>query len=304
MSNSTPAPASRKDHLGRGILYMLLATLLFSIADAFGKLVTEDYPFMQIVWLRSMFGLVMFGAALTLTGGRFGSSKPGWHLGRSVMGIMLTTGIFMGLKHIPLAEVTAIVFATPLIVAVYSSVILKERVSTGVFVAIFTGFIGVLCVVRPTPDHFHFAHLFVLGFCCASAFMSLTARKLIHTESVLTLNFYVYPATTIVTAWWAFEDWVQPDLWGWCLFFLVSLFASLALFCLTKAMHCARPAQVAPFDYARILWTISLGYLVWGELPDSMTWLGILVIVSCGLYIVTRPGGLRPVAADAATPGT
>jgi len=269
---------------------MLLATVLFAVADALGKLVTSDYPLLQVIWLRSVFGIAMIGTAILLSRGSFGSTKPGWHLSRSLVGIMLTMGIFAGLKYMPLAEVTSIVFAAPLIVALYSSLVQKEHLQRSTFAAILGGFAGVLLVVRPTPDHFHFAHLFMLGFACASAFMSITARKLATTESVLTLNFYVYPATAVVTAWWAWQNWLMPDIRGWSLFFLVSLFATLALFCVTKAMHCARPVLMAPIDYSRILWTVGLGYLVWGEFPDGMTWIGIMIIVGCGLYIVTRPG--------------
>ena len=277
-----------QDHLGRGISLMLLATVLFSIADALGKQLTLGYPFVQIIWLRSIFGIVMIGSVIIMSGklGQFGSHRPRWHLARSVVGILLTTGIFTGLKYIPLAEVTAIVFATPLIVAVYSSLFLREQVKTSTYAAIVLGFVGVLLVVRPTPAHFHVAHLLMLGFALASAFMSITARRLSATESVLTLNFYVYPLTALVSTPSAIAQWQWPDTAGWALFLAMSMFATMALFCVTKAMHAARPAQIAPFDYARILWTLSIGYLVWGEFPDHLTWLGIVVIVLCGLFIV------------------
>lgn len=271
---------------------MVSATLLFSAADATGKLLTEHYPFMQIIWLRSAFGLGLIGAAIAATtgAGGFGSARPGWHLARSLVGIVLTTGIFMGLKYIPLAEVTALVFANPLMVAVYSSLVLGERISTGSWAAIVFGFVGILLVTRPTPDHFHFAHLFMLGFAAATAFMILTARKLAATESVLTLNFYIYPATLLLATPWALSAWVMPDALDWLLFFATSAFATLALYCVTRAMHSARPSQVAPLDYGRILWTAALGYLFWGELPDALTWTGIAVIIASGLYIVTRRG--------------
>lgn len=294
MSESTTPGPNKHDHPLKGALYMLLGTLLFALSDALGKQVTGTYPFQQVVWLRCVFGMLMVGGLMACAGVPFRSARPGAHLARSLVGIALTLGIFTGLKYIPLAEVTSIVFASPLIVALWSSLVMKERISRGNFVAIVLGFLGVLLVVRPTPGHFHVAHLFMLGFACASAFLAISARKLLHSESVLVLNFYVYPATALLTTWGAIDGWVAPDRYGWLLFFLLSLFATLALYCVTKAMHCARPSQMAPIDYSRILWTVTLGYVVWGEFPDGLTWIGIAVIVVCGLYIVTsRPAPVR-----------
>ena len=283
------------DNLTKGIIFMILATMLFSMADATGKYLTERYPFMQIIWLRSTIGLALMGMAIIGTRQfyMFSTTKPGWHLARSLVGIILMTGIFMGLKYIPLAEVTSIIFANPFIVAIFTPLFLKERVSRHSYIAIIIGFIGILLVARPTPDHFHYAHLFMLGFATATAFLIITARKLANTESVLTLNFYLYPATIVFSSFWAFDEWVTPDPFSWFLFVCVSLFATLALFCVTQAMHNARPAIVAPIDYARIIWTLLIGYFIWGEFPDLITWAGIITIITSGIYVVTHGRSLK-----------
>lgn len=281
---------SSGDNLARGVIYMVLATMLFSLADATGKFLTERYPFMQIIWLRSLIGFLFIGAAIIGTGrfSLFKTKRPGWHLVRSLVGIILITGIFMGLKYIPLAEVTSIVFANPFIVAILTPFFLGEKVSRHTYAAITIGFIGILLVARPTPDHFHYAHLFMLGFATATAFLIITARKLSDTESVLTLNFYLYPAIIILSTYSALSDWVMPDAISWLLFICVALFATLALFCVTQAMHNARPAVVAPIDYCRIIWTLSIGYFFWNEFPDPVTWVGIITIIISGIYVVTH----------------
>ena len=273
---------------------MMMGSFLFAIADAMAKLVTQSYPLTQVVWLRCFFGIVLISMVIVINGkpGDFKTSRPKIHLVRSIAGFIMTVCILVGLKYIPLGEVTALVFATPLIVAVYSITVLKEAINKGMLIAILLGFIGVLIVARPTPSHFHFAHIVMLGFALSSAFLSISARALVKTESALTLNFYIYPATIILTAYPAWLDWVTPDLKSLALLFGVAFFATLALLSITKAVHCASPAKVTPFDYSRIIWTISLGYLFWGELPDSVTWIGIAIIVLCGIYILSkgRPG--------------
>ena len=271
-------------------MYMVLATMSFAVADATGKLLTEKYPFMQIVWLRSVLGMTFIGLAILGTGRLqlFKTRRIGWHLSRTLVGIMLITGIFTGLKYIPLAEVTSIIFANPFIVAIFTPVFLKQAVSKHTYFAIAIGFIGILIVARPTPDHFHFAHLFMLGFATATAYLIITARKLVDTEHVLTLNFYLYPGIIIFSTYQALSGWQSPDLLAWFLFLCVAASATLALFFVTQAMHNARPAEVAPIDYCRIIWTVSIGYLFWDEFPDPVTWIGIIIIIISGIYVVTH----------------
>lgn len=281
---------TRKDHLARGIMYMVLATMSFSMADATGKFLTGKYPFMQIVWLRSVIGMALIGLVIISTRKLhlFRTRRIGWHLSRTLVGIMLITGIFTGLKYIPLAEVASIVFANPFIVAILTPLFLKEKVSRHTYFAIAIGFIGILLVARPTPDHFHFAHLFMLGFATATAFLIVTARKLADTESVLTLNFYLYPGIILFSTYRAIQDWQAPDPVAWLLFIALAVFATLALFFVTQAMHNAKPSLVAPIDYTRIIWTASIGYFFWDELPDPITWAGIVIIIISGIYVVSH----------------
>ena len=284
------AAQAREDHLARGIMYMVLATMSFSLADATGKFLTGKYPFMQIVWLRSVIGMTMIGLVIVATRKfhLFKTRRLGWHLSRTLVGIMLITGIFTGLKYIPLAEVTSIVFANPFIVAILTPFMLKEKVSRHTYFAIAIGFVGILLVSRPTPDHFHYAHLFMLGFASATAYLIVTARKLADTESVLTLNFYLYPGVILFSSYQAMQEWQAPDPVTWLLFIALALFATLALFFVTQAMHNAKPAVVAPIDYVRILWTASIGYFIWGEFPDPVTWAGIIIIIISGIYVVSH----------------
>jgi drug/metabolite transporter (DMT)-like permease len=289
-SDAGDSQQSNGDTFFQGVLYMMLGSVLFAIADAFGKLVTASFPLSQVIWLRSVFGMLLIALVILIRGKRadFKTVRFRAHLTRSLAGISMTVCMLTGLKYIPLAEVTSLVFSTPLIVSVYSAIVLKEPVSRKMFIAIITGFAGVLIVVRPTPDHFHFAHLAMLGFALSSAYLSITARALVKTESPLTLNLYIYPATIILGSGFAWHDWVAPDLISWVLFFCVAFFATLAMLSITKAVHCATPARVAPFDYTRIIWTVSIGFLFWGELPDGLTWVGIAVIMLCGLYIIRQ----------------
>lgn len=287
VTSSKPTLA-QTEQVGKGILFVLLGSVLFALADVLGKFATQNYPMAEVIWFRSFFGMVLIGVAIFAMAdfNAFKSTKPAAHFKRSLAGMTMNSCMLIGLKYIPLAEVTALAFAAPMVIAVFSALVLKESLGRSLLTAILVGFVGVLIVIRPTPDHFHMAHLAMLGFVLASAYLSITARSLVKTESALTLNFYLYPTNVVVSGFFAWQVWVMPDLVSFAAMFGVALFATLALLSFTRAFHCASPARVMPFDYSRIIWTVTFGLVFWGEMPDSITWVGIAIIMICGLYIV------------------
>ena len=269
---------------------MLLSSVFFTASDVLGKFLIADYPLAEVTWLRSVFGLAILIVISMALGqsNRLRTRNPGWHAFRSCLSVVLLPAIFYGLNHIPLAEFIAIIFAAPFFVAILTPLLLHERVAGKAWLAIGMGFCGILIVTRPTPDHFHIAHLTTL-FCAAStATLSVTARRLIKADSLFALNFYLYPAGILVYFFPTIQNWRAPDPLDWLLFVALGFTATAALWCVILAVRHARPAFVAPIDYIRIIWTIAVGWLFWNEIPDSTTWLGILVIAACGLYIVTH----------------
>ena len=269
---------------------MLLATLNFTAADSLGKLVAEHYPVSQATLLRCVLGMLFIGAYAAARGQfyHFRTRRPAWHVLRGCVHVTLVVCLFYGLKHIPLAEVISIVFANPFIVALLSPLLLAEKVSRQSWMAIGFGFIGVLIIARPTPDHFHLAHLACLVAATGMAVLIITARRLADTESVLSLNFFLYPIPILLTTFWALPEWLTPSFMDWLVFAAMALTSSLAVIFVTQAMHYARPAVVAPIDYLRLAWTPLIGYLFWGEVPDALIWLGIVAILISGIYIVRQ----------------
>ncbi|NKB39296.1 MAG: EamA family transporter [Gammaproteobacteria bacterium] len=273
-----------------GIAFALAGTVLFSMGDSIGKWLTADYPVMQIAWIRSCSGLLLIGSFALFTGRlqQLKTSHPRDHVIRSFMSAGTIIFIFYALKSIPVAEYVSLTFAAPFLIALFSPMVLQEKVSLHSWMAIGVGFIGILFVMRPTPDHFHIAHLASLSVAASIAALTLTARLMAKTESAVALNFYIYPANIFISAWWALDGWVAPSLHDWILFLLLGVSATSALGCFIQALRYAKPSVVAPIDYARMLWMVGLGYLVWGEVPETMTWIGIAIIVASGIYVVSH----------------
>ncbi len=122
----------------------------------------------------------------------------------------------------------------------------------------------------------------------AIAYLSISARSLAKTETSISLNLYIYPANIVISAWWALHEWVQPGWqdWGW--FVILGFTSTAALGCFIQSLRYAKPAVVAPIDYARMIWMVALGFFVWGEIPALNTWVGIVIIVASGIYVVTH----------------
>ncbi len=301
-------PTRVKENTVLGIAYVLAGTILFSLADATGKWLTASYPLMQITWMRSVTGLVLIGLFAIVSGRirQLSTRRPGWHLLRGFLSAATIFFIFYGLKYIPIAEYVSLTFAAPLILALLSPWLLGEQVSRESWIAIIAGFIGVVIVLRPTPDHFHIAHLAALGVAAFIAGLNITARYLADTESALALNFYLYPVNIVLAAYWAIPGWIAPTLIDWLLFIGLGTCATIALGCFIQGVRYAMPAKVMPIDYARMVWMLALGYFIWDEIPAAITWIGIGIIIISGIYVVrhgkksaalevtqeTRAGGL------------
>jgi len=279
-------PNRVKENTWFGILYVLAGTILFSLADAIGKWLTATYPVMQIAWLRSIIGVLLMGLFAASTGRmqQLKTTRPAWHLLRGVLSAAAIFFIFYGLKYIPIAEYVSLTFAAPLILALLSPWVLRETVSKETWIAIISGFIGVLIVLRPTPDHFHIAHLAALSVAFAIAGLGITARYLAQTESAVALNFYLYPLNILAGAYWATTRWIAPTLTDWLLFIGLGILATIALGCFIQGLRYAMPARVMPIDYARMLWMLALGYFIWGEVPSPITWVGIAIIIMSGSW--------------------
>ena len=282
--------STRKENLLLGVVYMLAGTIFLSIGDAMGKWLTEDYPVIQISWLRSLSGLILIGLFALLTGRlqQLKTRRPGWHLLRSFLSTGTVFFIFYALKYIPIAEYVSLTFAAPFILAVLSPLVLKEKVSRQSWIAIVFGFIGVLIILRPTPDHFHIGHLAAFSVAFSIAALGITARYLSNTESNIALNFYLYPINAFFGAFWALDVWVMPNLTDWLLFFTFGTMATIALGCFIKSVSLAAPSKVIPIDYARMVWMLLLGYFIWNEIPSGLTWIGIIIIIVSGIYVVTH----------------
>lgn len=286
---------SQPRNLRRGILLILAAISFFSCMDLTSKLLTARYPVMEIIAIRNLVQVVLmlalFAPRLRLDLVR--SHRPGLQFLRGAAIATATLTFVTALSLMPIAEVSAISYTTPLLIALFSGIWLGERPSHGSRIAVLTGFIGVLVIIRPGAGIFTWTAMLPLIAAVCNAVYQMLTRKLSTMDHSLALLFYPSLLATIVFGCLTPLVWITPQLSDVPLLLAIGILGTVGHFLMIRAFRHAPASQLAPFTYAQLIIMICLGYLVFDQFPDNWSLLGMLIIVVSGLYIITRQGGLR-----------
>jgi drug/metabolite transporter (DMT)-like permease len=292
---STPQPVAA---LGLGLA--CLAFALFSGMDALVKWLAATYPVHQIVFANGVFALIPVLVWARRDGGlgRLRTRRLGLQITRGLCGMTAASLAFYAFSLMPLTDVYAIIFTTPLLITALSVPVLGERVGWRRWSAIGAGFVGVLIMLRPEGEGIGSGALAALGAACASAISILVMRKLSTTES--TASIALYSNLTIVAGAGAALGWhaVAPTLVDLLLMAMAGVLGGVALIVLISAYRLAPAALVAPFQYGQMIWGALLGFVIWGHLPDAAVVAGASIVAASGLFILYRETtlGRRPTA--------
>ena len=280
-----------QEHKTAGILWMLATMLCFIALDSVMKYAMQTYPLLQVTWGRLFFATVF---AAMLCGRdlpqRIKTQQPRLQILRSLM-LALTTGIFnAGIRLEPLPTGTTIMFMTPIIVTLLSSLFLGERVGWRRWSGIVIGFCGALVVMKiwqfgAAGIGTGVILLFVAAFTNASY---QTITRPLRTENPLTTLLYSAALGAIVTTLFVPYAWVWPSASGWALFLASGFFGCLGHWCLIRAFSAAPAAVITPFYYSSLVWSTIIAFVVWGDVPYWNTLAGAALIVGSGLYIFWR----------------
>ena len=280
---------TQDDNVKAGIAWMLLTTLFFLSLDAVAKHLVSSYPVIQVVWGRFLFHLIL---AAMILGPRFGffvrSANLPLQIVRSILLLATTVLFFFGVRLLPLAEASAIMFTSPILLSILAIPFLGETVGPYRWAAIFVAFLGALVVVRPGTGVMGVGALFLLGCSFCNAFYQLITRKLRGTDEARTTLLYTALAGTVGASLAVPLVWTPIASGDWPLFAALGVFGCLGHFTLIKAFQSAPATVVAPFSYASIIWAILYGFLFFGDLPDLWTLAGASIIAAGGLYILHR----------------
>jgi drug/metabolite transporter (DMT)-like permease len=272
-----------------GIALVSLATLCFSVIDVCAKWLVQSLPVAEVVWLRFATHTVLMAALLAPTRGAALVRVANWPLQglRALMLVSMTALNFAALQYLQLAEVAAIQFSVPILIALVSALVLNERIGARRWLAIFGGFVGVLLVVRPGGQGFHPAIGLSLLNAAIYALFNLLTRRMAATETPESMQWLSALGAVLAIAPFAFWHWQWPvGLHTWAVVGACGLAGGLGHLLVAHAHRHASAAVLGPFLYQQILYMAFWGWLVFAQVPDAFVVAGALVVAVSGLYLL------------------
>lgn len=272
-----------------GILLILGAGLCFAALDATSKHLTQTFPVPMLVWARYTVHLLLMLIFLwpSMRTRLVATRRP---LALTVRALMLvgTTGFAMAaIAIMPLAESTAFLFITPLIVVILASWLLGESVTPGRWIAIIAGFAGALLIARPGGAlSLRGIVLMSLAAGCYAIYQVQT-RQMSASENTVTMLFYTALVGTVSMSLAAPLYWggPMPDAWQGLGIASLGIYGGTGHLLMTRAFRHAPASTLSPFLYAQLIWATLLGWLFYAHLPDPLSVAGMTVIAGSSLSI-------------------
>ena len=273
----------------RGILWMAAGSAVVSVMHVGVRAVSAEIDPAQIALVRNVVGLLALGPLLLRQDrGAWVSRRPGLMALRGAVGATAMLTWFYGLSYMPAGDATALSFTVAIFATIAAAVLLKERVGPRRWAAVGIGFVGAMIIVRPGFQEFSLGTALVLVSTVMWALALVMVKMLARVDSTITIVFYanfyflLFTAIPGVISW----QWPTPSQWGALV--VIGLMAQVGHTMLAQAMRAAEAAAVMPVDFTRLIWASAVGYIVFGEFPDSWTWAGGALIFAATLYIGYR----------------
>lgn len=290
-----------------GILTFVTALVFGSMHSGLSKALTEDLSVPLIIWWRYLglflvvvpWALIRYGRAAVVP------ARPWLHVLRGLLIIVASFSFLGAVSGMPLADTLAIVFVYPFIVTALAPLLLGERVGLSIWIAVLTGFVGVLVVVRPGFTEVDGYVLLALMTGASFALVLLVTRKLaVASPPTVTATWTATLGLVIVGLSLPFI-WVTPTLEQLIVLAVMTAFAAASQLLTMHAFSKADAAVLAPFGYSEIVTATAVGFVMFGDFPTPVTWLGIVVIIASGIYIAIAGRPIRlPLLSRSRTPGS
>ena len=271
-----------------GILFMCGAGVLFTVMGAFGKILGQEYSSLQVSWARTFVHLLFMLAMFMPTHGwkLLRTKRLGTQLMRSTMLFLSNLCFFYAITYVPLAKASSISLSSPLVVALLAWPMLGERTTLARVVALGIGFLGVLVVIRPGSEVFQPASLLIVGSSTFYAIYQILTRRIAGTEAPETLATYSAVVGAIgMLVVLPFVGRMPADMADLGMFVGAGILGAVGHYFVARALVVAPANVVTPFAYFQLIGAVVVGYLVFHDLPDALTWLGAAIIIGAGLFI-------------------
>lgn len=290
-------PEAALQHLV-GISFKIAATVVFVVMAALVKYASDEVPTGQLIFVRSFFALPPLLVWMAYRGDfptALKTRRLSGHLARGAFGGGAMSGYFIALTYLPLPDVTAIQFVAPLLTLALATVMLGEVVGMFRWSAVGVGFLGVVLILWPylgfgwsTGDEGAVGALVALFGAALSALAMIQVRQLTGTESTAAIVFYFSVVCSVLALFTLPFGWTMPDAWMAFILLAIGLSGGVGQILLTQSYRYAPASVIAPFDYTAMIWSLILGYLMFGEAPLPIVLFGAAIVIAAGLFVIWR----------------
>ena len=293
----------------KGIVYILIAMMVFSVQAGIMKHIYNFVSLYEIYLIRTVISFVLILMFLIITKQPivFKTHYPLLTITRVILFFFGFSSFYVSLTVLPLGTATALFFVTPFLITIFAYIFLKEEIGLRRWSAVVVGFIGVYVTLN--PDFSNFNYLSLLPILCALCYSlsMIIIKKTSDKDSVYTQTFTFYIGAIIISiifyfiigdgkynvsdhpaSQFIFREWFVDFNSNILLMTATGVTATLAFLFLFTAYSIASPAVVSPFEYSILFWSPLVGWLYFDEIPSLNTVIGILIIVSSGVYIFMR----------------
>ncbi len=280
-----------------GIGLQIAATFLFTLMGALIRYLSDRIPLGEVIFARSFLAFIPLLAMLMWRrelASAIQMKQPWSHIWRAVTGVASMFFMFAGLALIPLADATAITFATPLLSVVLAAMFLGEVVRIWRWSAVVVGLIGVLIMISPhlgasprdSASAYGALYMFIGAFLVAAAMTQV--RRLAMTETTASIVFSFAVISSLAGLATLPQGWVMPSLSdGWALVG-IGVLGGIGQILLTDSYRHAPASTVAPFAYTTMIWAVAIGYFAFGEVPQPIVLMGAVNVIAAGLFVIWR----------------
>jgi drug/metabolite transporter (DMT)-like permease len=284
----------------RNILLLLAAMAAFVANDTCMKVLSQSLPLFETILLRGIPTTLVLFLMMRARGASLHGllSRDKATLGLRCLGEVLATLSFLAaLRHMPIANLSAIMQSLPLAVTLAAALLLGDAIGPRRLAAILVGFVGVLIIVRPGTDGFDSWSLLGLVSVAFVVLRDLTTRMInpaIPSVSVAVLASVSVTVTAAILT--PLDSWVVPNAHDLALILLASAFLIVGYLTVVMAQRTGEFSVIAPFRYSALVFAMAAGWLVFGEWPDGMTMIGSGIVIATGVYMFRREALLRSAA--------
>jgi drug/metabolite transporter (DMT)-like permease len=289
-------------NLFKAIGFKVISAFLFACLSALVRQIGDVIPVGQIVFFRSACAIPPVLLIYALRGEfmiAVRTTRVFGQLGRGALSVGGMYSNFAALQRLPLADATAISFASPLITVALAAVILKEKVRIYRWTAVFVGFIGVIVMLIPHLDFNQYLTVGAMSVAAIGSMLALLAaffnagtviqtRRLTQSEPTSSIVFYFSVMTALAGLVSLPFAWHTPTAFELLLLVSCGLFGGVGHIFLTESYRHAPASVIAPFDYSSMLWALLLGYWLFGELPTALVYVGACIVAVAGLFVIWR----------------